>query len=154
MHQNVESNEQLHLPRGGVKVYGGMNTETVAEDNSLEKVLMARSGLLETDDRSANKGGVTVSGQSEVDGFEVSGTPSVEGNGMLATSILTAEASVQVGEGCILYNTVADVATVCGNGKAVNVTAGNSGSLTTDQKHNVIQNVSENGYVTDGYCRY
>jgi len=38
VHQNVESNEQLHLPRGGVKVYGGMNTETVAEDNSVEKV--------------------------------------------------------------------------------------------------------------------
>ena len=53
VHQNVESNEQLHLTRGGVKVYGGMNTETVAEDNSVEKVLMARSGLLETADRSA-----------------------------------------------------------------------------------------------------
>ena len=39
VHQNVESNEQLHLPRGGVKVYGGMNTETVAEDNSVEKVI-------------------------------------------------------------------------------------------------------------------
>lgn len=154
VHQNVESNEQLHLPRGGVKVYGGMNTETVAEDNSVEKVLMARSGLLETADRSALKGGVTVSGASVVDGFEVSGTSSVEGNGMLATSILTAEASVQVGEGGILYNTLADGATVSGKGKAVNVTVVNSGSLTTDQKQNVIQNGSENGYVTDGYWRY
>lgn len=154
VHQNVESNEQLHLPRGGVKVYGGMNTETVAEDNSVEKVLMARSGLLETADRSALKGGVTVSGASVVDGFEVSGTSSVEGNGMLATSILTAEASVQVGEGGILYNTLADGATVSGEGKAVNVTVVNSGSLTTDQKQNVIQNGSENGYVTDGYWKY
>lgn len=154
VHQNVESNEQLHLPRGGVKVYGGMNTETVAEDNSVEKVLMSRSGLLETADRSTLKGGVTVSGASVVDGFEVSGTSSVEGNGMLATSILTAEASVQVGEGGILYNTLADGATVSGKGKAVNVTVVNSGSLTTDQKQNVIQNGSENGYVTDGYWRY
>lgn len=97
VHQNVESNEPLHLTRGGVKVYGGMNTETVAEDNSVEKVLMSRSGLLETADRSALKGGVTVSGASVVDGFEVSGTSSVEGNGMLATSILTAGASIQVG---------------------------------------------------------
>ena len=154
VHQNVESNEPLHLTRGGVKVYGGMNTETVAEDNSVEKVLMSRSGLLETADRSALKGGVTVSGASVVDGFEVSGTSSVEGNGILATSILTAGASIQVGEGGILYNTLADGATVSGEGKAVNVTVVNSESLTTDQKQNVIQNGSENGYVTDGYWKY
>lgn len=154
VHQNVESNEPLHLTRGGVKVYGGMNTETVAEDNSVEKVLMSRSGLLETADRSALKGGVTVSGASVVDGFEVSGTSSVEGNGMLATSILTAGASIQVGTNGILYNTLANGATVSGEGKAVNVTVVNSESLTTDQKQNVIQNGSENGYVTDGYWKY
>lgn len=154
VHQNVESNEPLHLTRGGVKVYGGMNTETVAEDNSVEKVLVSRSGLLETADRSALKGGVTVSGASVVDGFEVSGTSSVEGNGMLATSILTAGASIQVGTNGILYNTLADGATVSGEGKAVNVTVVNSESLTTDQKQNVIQNGSENGYVTDGYWKY
>ena len=142
------------MTRGGVKVYGGMNTETVAEDNSVEKVLMSRSGLLETADRSALKGGVTVSGASVVDGFEVSGTSSVEGNGMLATSILTAGASIQVGTNGILYNTLADGATVSGEGKAVNVTVVNSESLTTDQKQNVIQNGSENGYVTDGYWKY
>lgn len=154
VHQNVESNEQLHLPRGGVKVYGGMNTETVAEDNSVEKVLMARSGLLETADRSALKGGVTVSGASVVDGFEVSGTSSVEGNGILGTSILTVGASIQVGTNSILYNTLADGATVNGEGKAVNVTVVNSGSFITGQKQNVVQNGSENGYVTDGYWKY
>lgn len=154
VHQNVESNEQLHLPRGGVKVYGGMKTETVAEDNSVEKVLMARSGLLETADRSALKGGVTVSGASVVDGFEVSGTSSVEGNGILGTSILTVGASIQVGTNSILYNTLADGATVNGEGKAVNVTVVNSGSFITGQKQNVVQNGSENGYVTDGYWKY
>ena len=154
VHQNVESKEQLHLPRGGVKVYGGMNTETVAEDNSVEKVLMARSGLLETADRSALKGGVTVSGASVVDGFEVSGTSSVEGNGILGTSILTVGASIQVGTNSILYNTLADGATVNGEGKAVNVTVVNSGSFITGQKQNVVQNGSENGYVTDGYWKY
>lgn len=154
VHQNVESNEQLHLPHGGVKVYGGMNTETVAEDNSVEKVLMARSGLLETADRSALKGGVTVSGASVVDGFEVSGTSSVEGNGILGTSILTVGASIQVGTNSILYNTLADGATVNGEGKAVNVTVVNSGSFITGQKQNVVQNGSENGYVTDGYWKY
>ena len=154
VHQNVESNEQLHLPRGGVKVYGGMNTETVAEDNSVEKVLMARSGLLETADRSALKGGGTVSGASVVDGFEVSGTSSVEGNGILGTSILTVGASIQVGTNSILYNTLADGATVNGEGKAVNVTVVNSGSFITGQKQNVVQNGSENGYVTDGYWKY
>ena len=153
VHQNVESNEQLHLPRGGVKVYGGMNTETVAEDNSVEKVLMARSGLLETADRSALKGGVTVSGASVVDGFEVSGTSSVEGNGILGTSILTVGASIQVGTNGFLYNTLADGATVNGEGKAVNVTVVN-GEVTTVIKRNVIEKGSENGYVTDGYWRY
>ena len=154
VHQNVESNEQLHLPRGGVKVYGGMNTETGAGDTSVEKVLMARSGLLETADRSALKGGVTVSGASVVDGFEVSGTSSVEGNGILGTSILTVGASIQVGTNSILYNTLADGATVNGEGKAVNVTVVNSGSFITGQKQNVVQNGSENGYVTDGYWKY
>ena len=154
VHQNVESNEPLHLTRGGVKVYGGMNTETVAEDNSVEKVLMSRSGLLETADRSALKGGVTVSGASVVDGFEVSGTSSVEGNGILGTSILTVGASIQVGTNSILYNTLADGATVNGEGKAVNVTVVNSGSFITGQKQNVVQNGSENGYVTDGYWKY
>ncbi|MEI3080192.1 hypothetical protein [Paraprevotella clara] len=96
VHQNVESNEPLHLPRGGVKVYGGMNTETVTEDNPVEKVLMARSGLLETADRSALNRGVTITGASVVDGFEVSGMSSVEGNGILGTSILTAGSSVNM----------------------------------------------------------
>lgn len=152
VHQNVESNEQLHLTRGGVKVYGGMNAETVVNDN-VKGVLMSRSGLLETADRSALKGGVTVSGASVVDGFEVSGTSSVEGNGMLATSILTAGASIQVGTNGILYNTLADGATVSGEGKAVNVTVVN-GEVTTVIKQNVIEKGSENGYVTDGYWRY
>ena len=89
-----------------------------------------------------------------MDGFEVSGTSSVEGNGMLATSILTAGASVQVGTNGTLYNTLADGATVNGGGIAVNVTVVNSGSLITDQKQNVVQNGSENGYVTDGYWKY
>lgn len=153
VHQNVESNEPLHLTRGGVKVYGGMNTETVVNDN-VKGVLMSRSGLLETADRSALKEGVTISGESVVDGFEVSGTSSVEGNGILGTSILTAGASIQVGTNGILYNTLADGATVNGEGKAVNVTVVNSGSLTTGQKQNVVQNGSENGYVTDGYWKY
>ena len=153
VHQNVESNEPLHLTRGGVKVYGGMNAETVVNDN-VKGVLMSRSGLLETADRSALKEGVTISGESVVDGFEVSGTSSVEGNGILGTSILTAGASIQVGTNGILYNTLADGATVNGEGKAVNVTVVNSGSLTTGQKQNVVQNGSENGYVTDGYWKY
>ena len=153
VHQNVESNEPLHLTRGGVKVYGGMNAETVVNDN-VKGVLMSRSGLLETADRSALKEGVTISGESVVDGFEVSGTSSVEGNGILGTSILTAGASIQVGTNGILYNTLADGAIVNGEGKAVNVTVVNSGSLTTGQKQNVVQNGSENGYVTDGYWKY
>ena len=152
VHQNVESNEQLHLTRGGVKVYGGMNAETVVNDN-VKGVLMSRSGLLETADRSALKEGVTISGESVVDGFEVSGTSSVEGNGMLATSILTAGASIQVGTNGILYNTLADGATVSGEGNAVNVTVVN-GEVTTVIKQNVIEKGSENGYVTDGYWRY
>lgn len=154
VHQNVESDEQLHLTRGGVKVYGGMNTETVREDNPVEKVLMARSGLLETADRSVLNRGVIIKGESVVDGFEVSGLSSIEGNGMLATSILTAGASIQVGTNGILYNTLADGATVSGEGKAVNVTVVKSGSLTIGQKQNVILNGSGNDYVTDGYWKY
>ena len=157
VHQNVESDEQLHLTRGGVKVYGGMNTETVREDNPVEKVLMARSGLLETADRSVLNRGVIIKGESVVDGFEVSGLSSIEGNGILATSILTDGATVNMAVSGTLYNTLVDGAQVDGGsryGDAVNVTVVNGGMLTTGTTQNVILNGSENGYVTDGYWRY
>ena len=157
VHQNVESNEPLHLTRGGVKVYGGMNTETVREDNPVEKVLMARSGLLETADRSVLNRGVIIKGESVVDGFEVSGLSSIEGNGILATSILTAESTVNMAVSGTLYNTLVDGAKVDGGsryGDAVNVTVVNGGKLTTGTTQNVILNGSENGYVTDGYWKY
>lgn len=156
VHQNVESNEPLHLTRGGVKVYGGMNAETVVNGN-VKGVLMSRSGLLETSDRSALNGGVTIKGESVVDGFEVSDVSSIEGNGILATSILTAGATVNMAEGSILYNTLVDGAEVSGGdryGDAVNVTVVNSGTLTTKNKQNVILNGSGNDYVTDGYWKY
>ena len=156
VHQNVESNEPLHLTRGGVKVYGGMNAETVVNGN-VKGVLMSRSGLLETSDRSALNGGVTIKGESVVDGFEVSDVSSIEGNGILATSILTAGATVNMAEGSILYNTLVDGAEVSGGdryGDAVNVTVVNSGTLTTKNKQNVILNGSRNDYVTDGYWKY
>lgn len=157
VHQNVESNGQLHLTRGGVKVYGGMNTETVREDNPVEKVLMARSGLLETADRSVLNRGVIIKGESVVDGFEVSGLSSIEGNGILATSILTAGSTVNMAVSGTLYNTLVDGAQVDGGsryGDAVNVTVVNGGMLTIGTTQNVILNGSENGYVTDGYWRY
>lgn len=156
VHQNVESNEPLHLTRGGVKVYGGMNAETVVNGN-VKGVLMSRSGLLETSDRSALNGGVTIKGESVVDGFEVSDVSSIEGNGILATSILTAGATVNMAEGSILYNTLVDGAEVSGGdryGDAVNVTVVNRGTLTTKNKQNVILNGSGNDYVTDGYWKY
>lgn len=156
VHQNVESNEPLHLTRGGVKVYGGMNAETVVNGN-VKGVLMSRSGLLETSDRSALNGGVTIKGESVVDGFEVSDVSLIEGNGILATSILTAGATVNMAEGSILYNTLVDGAEVSGGdryGDAVNVTVVNSGTLTTKNKQNVILNGSGNDYVTDGYWKY
>lgn len=156
VHQNVESNEPLHLTRGGVKVYGGMNAETVVNGN-VKGVLMSRSGLLETSDRSALNGGVTIKGESVVDGFEVSDVSSIEGNGILATSILTAGATVNMAEGSILYNTLVDGAEVSGGdryGDAVNVTVVNSGTLTTKNKQNVILNGLGNDYVTDGYWKY
>lgn len=156
VHQNVESNEPLHLTRGGVKVYGGMNAETVVNGN-VKGVLMSRSGLLETSDRSALNGGVTIKGESVVDGFEVSDVSSIEGNGILATSILTAGATVNMAEGSILYNTLVNGAEVSGGdryGDAVNVTVVNSGTLTTKNKQNVILNGSGNDYVTDGYWKY
>lgn len=152
VHQNVENSGQLHLTRGGVKVYGGMNTEAVADGNPVEKVLMARSGLLETTDRSVLKGGVAISGASVVDGFEVSGTSSVGYGGMLATSTLTAGASVQVGTGGILYNTLADGATVSGEGKAVNVTS--TGVIEVKVKPNTVESVEGNNYVKDDFWKY
>ena len=149
VHQNVKG-ENIRLAYPNVKVYGNMSRET---GNNAGEILGGRAGILETDVHSSLDN-LMLSGESVVDGFEVSGTSSVEGNGILGTSILTVGASIQVGTNGILYNTLADGATVNGGGKAVNVTVVNGGSLITGQKQNVVQNGSENGYVTDGYWKY
>ena len=152
VHQNVKNAGLLRLTHGGVKVYGGMDAGTVTDANPVGEVLKARNGLLETAEKSALKGGVTVSGGSVVDGFEVSGTASVSGGGMLSTSILTAGTQMTVGAEGILYNTLADGAAVTGDGKAVNVTS--TGSMDLTSKYKVVENAVPCGHVTDAYWQY
>lgn len=149
VHQNVENDGQLRLTRGGVKVYGGMNAETVTDDVTVENVLEARNGLLETAERSV-LGAVSVSGRSVVDGFEVSDASSVADGGMLSTSIL--KAGAEIGANGILYNTLVEGADVTGTGRAVNVTS--TGTISVASKYKIVENAAGNSYVNDGFWKY
>ena len=93
-----------------------------------------------------------------VDGFKVSGNVSLQGNSMLSTSILDANAKVTGDASGLLYNSLA-LGTV-ENVKTVNVTASgelpspdgsaaNRASVTTDNKYN-----KYNEYVKDDYWKY
>ena len=151
VHQNVEDNSPLRLTQGGVKVYGGMTAGTVSADNPVENVVKGRGGLLEMPERSVLSGGLTISGESVVDGFEVTGTVSVADKGMLSTSILN-RGTATIGADGILYNTLVQGATVDGAGKAVNVTS--DGDLGVANKNKVIESAAQNKYVADAYWTY
>lgn len=151
VHQNVKG-ENIRLAYPNVKVYGNMNRET---GSSAKEILGGRAGILETDVHSSLDN-LELSEASVVDGFEVNGA-SVSGGGMLSTSIVKGNVNVNSSDvgTTYLYNSIVDGTQVSGNGTAVNVTVVNSGSFAEGiVKQNVIQNGSENGYVTDGYWKY
>lgn len=154
-------NVSISMP--GVKMFGSMRNETssvTGTENIVQDLLTQRKGIIESASQSAINGLTLNSGTTDarmclVDGFKVSGNVSLQGNSMLSTSILDANAKVSGDASGWLYNSLA-LGTV-ENVKTVNVTASgelpspdgsaaNRASVTTYNKYNK--------YVKDDYWKY
>lgn len=151
VHGNYDDTGLLNLTLKNTKVYGGMNDERSTETETekiVSDLLTKRKGMLEATNRSS-LGTVTIGADGVIDGFEVTGTATVN-NGMLSTSVVKNDVGGE--DDGLLYNSLVlgSVNTV----KAVNVTA--TGTITgANGSGNNRASVNEtNSYVTDDYWKY
>lgn len=158
VHNKVESDEFFRVTLPNVKVYGGMDDETSAEE-SVEALVNdlrgKRAGLLERDEKSKLQSGVAVSAASVVDGFEVGGPVTLSGGGYLSTSVVNGDVSVPTGMQTsvgILYNTLVYGSV---NGvQTVNVTATGTISGASGSANNRASATGLNRYVSDEHWKY
>ena len=154
VHNNYNDEKEIRISLGNTKVYGGMNDETSdytgTENivNIVNDIIGKRRGVLESNRRST-LGSISINANSVVDGFEITGTASVN-DGILSTSI--ADNGVSGRENGMLYNTfvTGDVADV----KAINVTATGSTANAANESTNNISGAQANSYVTDPLWNY
>ena len=155
VHNNYNDEKEIRISLGNTKVYGGMNDETSDEtsddtetENIVNDIIGKRRGVLESNRRST-LGSISINANSVVDGFEITGTASVN-DGILSTSI--ADNGVSGQENGTLYNTfvTGDVADV----KAINVTATGSTANAANESTNNISGAQANSYVTDPLWNY
>lgn len=159
VHGNYHNNGSLNLSLGNTKVYGGMNDETSTATETAQIVsdlLSQRKGMLEATNHSS-LGTVTISADGVIDGFEVTGTATVN-NGVLSTSVVKND--VGGAAAGLLYNSL-----VLGNGTTehpgnvsgvttVNVTATGTITGAADSGNNRPAVNETNSYVTDDYWKY
>lgn len=157
--------DNVNISMPGVKMYGSMRNETTSAtgtENIVKDLLTQRKGIIESASQSAING-LTLNSSTTgtetrmclVDGFKVSGNVSLQGNSMLSTSILDANAKVSGDASGLLYNSLA-LGTV-ENVKAVNVTASGKLPETSDYAANrspVTTDNKYNKYVKDEYWKY
>lgn len=155
VHNNYNDEKEIRISLGNTKVYGGMNDETSDEtsddtetENIVNDLIGKRRGVLESNRRST-LGSISINANSVVDGFEITGTTSVN-DGILSTSI--ADNGVSGQKSGMLYNTfvTGDVAGV----KAINVTATGSTANAANESTNNISGAQANSYVTDPLWNY
>lgn len=150
VHNNYNDEKEIRISLGNTKVYGGMNDETsdTGTENIVNDLIGKRRGVLESNRRST-LGSISINANSVVDGFEITGTASVN-DGILSTSI--ADNGVSGRENGMLYNTfvTGDVADV----KAINVTATGSTANAANESTNNISGAQANSYVTDPLWNY
>lgn len=151
VHNNYNDEKEIRISLGNTKVYGGMNDETSDDtetENIVNDIIGKRRGVLESNRRST-LGSISINANSVVDGFEITGTASVN-DGILSTSI--ADNGVSGRENGMLYNTfvTGDVADV----KAINVTATGSTANAANESTNNISGAQANSYVTDPLWNY
>ncbi len=155
--------KNVNISMPGVKMFGSMRDETssaTGTENIVKDLLTQRKGIIESASQSAINGVTLNSGTTDarmclVDGFKVSSNVSLQGNSMLSTSLLDANAKVTGDASGLLYNSLA-LGTV-ENVKAVNVTASGKLPETSDYAANrspVTTDDKYNKYVKDEYWKY
>lgn len=153
--------DNVNISMPGVKMFGSMRRETslaTGTEAIVKDLLTQRKGIIESDSQSAING-LTLNNATTgtdtrmciVDGFKVSGNVSLQGNSMLSTSILDANAKVTGDASGLLYNSLAlgSVKDV----KSVNVTASGELPSSTGSAANR-SSVTTNKYVKDDYWKY
>lgn len=151
--------DNVNISMPGVKMFGSMREETAtgSTEDIVAKLLTLRKGIIESSSQSTINGlklnsGTTDTRMCIVDGFKVSGDVSLQGNSMLSTSILDANAKVSGDASSWLYNslalgTVKDV-------KSVNVTASCELPSPDGSAANRASVTTYNKYVKDDYWKY
>lgn len=153
--------DNVNISMPGVKMFGSMRRETslaTGTEAIVKDLLTQRKGIIESASQSAING-LTLNNATTgtdtrmciVDGFKVSGNVSLQGNSMLSTSILDANAKVTGDASGLLYNSLAlgSVKDV----KSVNVTASGELPSSTGSAANR-SSVTTNKYVKDDYWKY
>lgn len=160
--------DNVNISMPGVKMFGSMREETSSKTGKTETektkaivndLLSQRKGIIESSSQSAIIGltlNNTTTGTEDrmclVDGFKVSGNVSLQGNSMLSTSILDANAKVTGDASSLLYNSLAlgSVKDV----KSVNVTASGALPSPDGSAANRSSVTTYNKYVKDDYWKY
>ena len=154
--------DNVNISMPGVKMFGSMRNENSSAKGTeyiVKDLLTQRKGIIESASQSAINGLTLNSGTTGtetrmclVDGFKVSGNVSLQGNSMLSTSILDANAKVTGDASGLLYNSLA-LGTV-ENVKTVNVTASGELTETSGSAANRASVNTYNKYVKDDYWKY
>lgn len=152
--------DNVNISMPGVKMFGSMRNETSSAkgtENIVKDLLTQRKGIIESASQSAINeltlnSGTTDARMCLVDGFKVSGNVSLQGNSMLSTSLLDANAKVSGDATGLLYNSLA-LGTV-ENVKTVNVTASGELPSTDGSAANRSSVTTYNKYVKDDYWKY
>ena len=152
--------DNVNISMPGVKMFGSMrneNSSATGTEYIVQDLLTQRKGIIESASQSTINGLTLNSGTTDtrmclVDGFKVSGDVSLQGNSMLSTSILDANAKVSGDASSWLYNslalgTVKDV-------KSVNVTASGELPSPDGSAANRASVNTYNKYVKDEYWKY
>lgn len=154
--------DNVNISMPGVKMFGSMRGETslaTGTEAIVKDHLTQRKGIIESASQSAING-LTLNNATTgtdtrmciVDGFKVSGNVSLQGNSMLSTSILDANAKVTGDASGLLYNSLAlgSVKDV----KSVNVTASGTLPSPDGSAANRSSVTTYNKYVKDDYWKY
>lgn len=154
--------DNVNISMPGVKMFGSMRGETslaTGTEAIVKDLLTQRKGIIESASQSAING-LTLNNATTgtdtrmciVDGFKVSGNVSLQGNSMLSTSILDANAKVTGDASGLLYNSLAlgSVKDV----KSVNVTASGTLPSPDGSAANRSSVTTYNKYVKDDYWKY
>lgn len=157
--RNLKANN-VNISMPGVKMFGSMREEKSSKTEPeaiVKELLTQRKGIIESASQSTINGltlnnATTDTRMCLVDGFKVSGNVSLQGNSMLSTSILDANAKVSGDASGLLYNslalgTVKDV-------KSVNVTASGELPSPDGSAANRASVTTDNKYVKDDYWKY